>query len=236
MPLSEFGSSRSIDSNVQRDSISNRIRCEPPAQSAGDLNLGCNGAHRRRSQRHFFRRGNAHPRRERAWGARTPGWPSEKRSKASAEESRHEGRTNVPGGEFWSDLRRQSSGWHRIPKTLPGFLAHFIPTGRLGHARSVVHYFRQVAQALLPVRVLRSKRGANCMQELQSHTAQSGSATQNQYHPRNEIPRTGSGQMQEFNARRAKRDFGLDEDRGVCHVFGKPYPQPRVGQFLAVIE
>src|SRR6202030_2815361 len=73
----------------------------------------------------------------------------EKRSKASAEKSRHEGRTNVPGGEFGSELRRQSSGRHRIPKTLPGFLAHFIPTGRLGHARSVVHEFRQVAQACL---------------------------------------------------------------------------------------
>jgi len=236
MPLSESGSSRSIDSNVQRDSISTRSRCEPPAQSAGDLNLGCNGAHRRRSQRLLFRRGNAHHRRERAWGARTPGWPSEKRSKASAEESRHEGRTNVPGGEFGSDLRRQNSGRHRIPKTLTGFLAHFIPTGRLGHARTVVHEFRQVAQALFPVRVLRSKLGANCMQKLQSRTAKSGCATQNQNHSRNEIPRTGSGQMQEFNARRAKRDFGLDEDRGVCRVFGKPYPQPRVGQFLAVIE
>ena len=44
------------------------------------------------------------------------------------------------------------------------------------------------------------------------------------------------GLMREFNSRGTKRDFGLHEDRCVRRVLGKPYPQPRVGQFLAMIE
>ena len=42
--------------------------------------------------------------------------------------------------------------------------------------------------------------------------------------------------MREFDSRGAKWNFGLDEDRSVGRVLGNPQPQPRVGQFLAVIE
>src|SRR6266851_202610 len=45
-----------------------------------------------------------------------------------------------------------------------------------------------------------------------------------------------SRQMREFNSRGAKWDFGFDEDGRVGPVLGNPQPQPRVSQFLAVIE
>src|SRR5665213_271959 len=45
-----------------------------------------------------------------------------------------------------------------------------------------------------------------------------------------------SGQMHKFDPRAAKRDFGLDENRGEGGVFGNPHPQPCVRQFLAMIK
>src|SRR5258708_32741104 len=45
-----------------------------------------------------------------------------------------------------------------------------------------------------------------------------------------------SRQMREFNSRGAKWDFGFDEDGRVGPVLGNPQPQPRVGQFLTMIE
>ena len=120
------------------------------------LSLRCDGAHRRRSESRLLRRRNAYPRCERARGAYRPGRQSGKRSKASADEPRHQGGASVPGGEFGSDVGRQSSGRRRISKAFPGFLAASLSRRKIGSCpnlrpsvQTTIEIF--VAQPLLAV-------------------------------------------------------------------------------------